>query len=167
VVRGCFVYPTTWFIYWPIALVFAYSAIAAFYFSRSRKRGVGTPIWPYVIAGVIVAALVTLHAWWDFSNPFGAAQQLLLFQAPLLTRLLTGPIPTIGLGLLVLAWVERNRALLVFAPAYLVVVLVPIDFGWVMARSWVFLPHLVIAGGLLLLGAAAFAVAERTRRQTR
>jgi hypothetical protein len=165
VVKGCFLYPTTLFIYWPIALVLAYAAIAAVYIYRSRRRGVGTPIWAYVIAGVIVAALVTLHAWWDFSNPFGAAQQLLLFQARFLTRLLT-PIPAVGVGLLVLAWVERNRALLVFALTYLVVVLVPIDFGWVMARSWVFLPQLVIAGGLLLLGAAAFAVAERTRRQT-
>jgi hypothetical protein len=34
-----------------------------------------------------------------------------------------------------------------------------------MVPPWFFLPRLVIAGGLLLLGAAAFAVAERTQRQ--
>ena len=157
-------FPATLFIYWPIALVLAYAAIAGFYIYRSRRRGVGTPIRAYVIAGVIVTTFVTLHVWWLFSDPFGAAQQLLTFQAPFLARLLT-PIPAIGAGLLALAWVERSRALLLFAVAYLVVVLVPVTFGWVMGRSWIFLPRLAIAGGLLLVGAAAFAVAERTRRQ--
>jgi hypothetical protein len=164
VVRGCFIYPGTWFIYWPIALALAYAAIAAFYVSRSRRRGVGTPIRPYIVVGVVVAALVTLVALWAFHNPFGAAQQRLL-RPSLPIRLFIGPLAAIGLGLLVLAWVERNRALLVFALAYLVVVVVPITFGWVMVPPWFFLPRLVIAGGLLLLGAAAFAVAERTQRQ--
>jgi len=166
-IRGCLVYPDTWFIYWPLALVGAYAAIAAFYVVRSRRRGVGTPVRPYVVAGVILAVVVTLVSLWDFHNPFGAAQQQ-VFRTPSLTPrfLFTGPLSAMGLGLLVLAWIERNRALLVFALVYLTVVLVPVTLGWVMVPPWFFLPRLVIAGVVLLLGAAGFALAERRRRPT-
>ena len=165
VIRGCFVYPGPWFIYWPIALVLAYAAIAAFYVYRSRRRGVGTPIRPYIVAGVMVAALVTGIALWFVHNPFGATQQQ-LFPPSSATRLFTEPLSAIGLGLLVLASVERNRALLAFALAYLAVVVVPITFGWAMAPPWFFLPRLVIPGSMLLLGAAGFALAERGRHHT-
>jgi len=37
------------------------------------------------------------------------------------------------------------------------------EHGWVVARQWLFLPGLWLAGGMLLLGGAAFAVAERLR----
>jgi hypothetical protein len=69
----------------------------------------------------------------------------------------------IGLALLVLAWAERNVALLAVTVGYLVIVLVPIDFGWVIARPspWVALPHLVIDGCFLLLAGLGFAVAQR------
>ena len=65
-----------------------------------------------------------------------------------------------------MAWVERSRALLVFAVVYLAVVVVPLTFGWAMAPPWLFLPRLVLPGGLLLLGAAGFALAERGRHHT-
>jgi len=165
VVRGCFIYSGPWFIYWPIALVLAYAAIAAFYVSRSHRRGVGTPIRPYIVAGVVVAALVTGVALWFVHDPFGGAQQQ-LFPPSSASRLFTAPLSAIGLGLLALAWVERSRALLVFAVVYLAVVVVPLTFGWAMAPPWLFLPRLVLPGGLLLLGAAGFALAERVRRQT-
>ena len=158
--RGCFIYSSAWLIYWPIALVLAYAAIAAFYVSRSRRRGVGTPIRPYIVIGVVLALLVTAVAVWEFRDPFGSLQQRLLRPSSI-ARMFTAPLGAIGLGLLVLAWVERNRALLVFALAYLGVVVVPITFGWHMAPPWYFLPRLVLAGGLLLGGAAGFALAQR------
>jgi hypothetical protein len=69
--------------------------------------------------------------------------------------------------LLVLAWAEHNPALLAFTLGYLVIVLVPVDFGWVMVhpRPWFFLPHLVIDGSVLLLGALGFGLAQRSARQ--
>ena len=70
----------------------------------------------------------------------------------------------IGLGLLVLAWAERNIALLGFTLGYLVIVLVPVTFGWVAAPPWTYIPHLVIPGGVLLLGAIGFALAQRPAR---
>jgi len=78
---------------------------------------------------------------------------------------LASPSGAIGLALLVLAWAERNRALLVFTLGYLVIVLVPITFGWVMPLSpWSFLPRLVIQGSVLLLGGIGFALAQRPAR---
>jgi hypothetical protein len=162
-VRGCLIYPDAWFVYWPIALVLSYAAIAAFYVYRSRRRGVGTPIGPYIVGGVIVTVLVTAASVWFVHDPFGATQER-LFRVHSVPHLFTGPLYAVGLGLLVLAWVERSKALLLFALAYLAVVAVPVTFGWTMAPPWFSLPRLVIAGGLLLLAAAGFAVAEKSQR---
>jgi hypothetical protein len=162
-IRGCLIYPITWFIYWPLAFVGAYAAIAAFYVIRSRKRGIGTPIRPYVVAGIIVAVVVTLVSVWLFRDPFGGLQQRYFHTARFL---FTGPLSAMGLGLLVLAWVERYRALFVYALVFLAVVLFPITLGWVVSPPWYYLPRLVIYGGLLLLGAVGFAVAESRRRPT-
>jgi hypothetical protein len=70
------------------------------------------------------------------------------------------------LALLLLAWLERHVALLLFTIGYLTVVLVPINFGWGAhwgPHTW-FIPQLVINGGVLLLGSAGFALAQRLRR---
>lgn len=84
------------------------------------------------------------------------------------------PLLAISLALFVLAWAERNGALLAFAVCYLAATLlanysdVPRrlfeDLGWVATPQWFFLPTLCLAGGVLLLGGAAFAVAERRRK---
>ena len=163
--RVCSVYNTAGFVYWPIALVLAYVAIAGFYLRRSADRGVGSRARPYVSAGIVIAVLVTAASIWAAHHPpiggsylgFGPRQGF-----GLLNRL-TGPACAIGLALLVLAWVERSRSLLVFTLGYLAVVLIPIDFGWTNHRPspWAFLPHLVIDGSLLLLAGIAFALAQR------
>jgi hypothetical protein len=82
-----------------------------------------------------------------------------------LIRLLD-PTGVIGLALLVLAWLERHVALLLFGLAYLVVVVAQVDIGWGdhWGDLWAFTPQLVINGGLLILGAAGFALAQRLRR---
>jgi len=66
------------------------------------------------------------------------------------------PEGAIGLALLVLARVERNRALLVFGLVYLVIV----GFGWILLplTLWLFL---VTTAAVLLLGSIGFALAER------
>ena len=79
---------------------------------------------------------------------------------------LTSPFAAIGLALLVLAWVERSWGLLAFTLGYLVVVLVPVTFGWVVSPPWTFVPRLVTTGGLLLLGGIVFALARRPARPT-
>jgi hypothetical protein len=167
--RICTVYSTAGFVYWPIALVLAYVAIAAFYVHRSRARGVGTRVRPYVTAGIIIAVLLTCASLWAAHHPPIGGLDILWLHGPqsfsLFSRLV-GPACAIGLALLVLAWAERNRALLLFTLGYLVIVLVPITFGWVITRPtpWAHTPHLVIFGSVLLLGGLGFALAERPAR---
>lgn len=159
--RVCTVYSNARFVYWPIALVLAYAGIAAFYLRRSRAQGIETRVRPYAIAGIIMAVALTAAALWEVHHP--SANPAGLNSLPLR---LANPACAIGLALLVLAWAERNRALLLLTLAYLVVALVPVSFGWVMAplSPWSFVPRLVIDGSLLLVGGIGFALAQRPLR---
>jgi len=160
--RICKVYSNAQFVYWPIALVLAYVAIATFYVRRSRARGVGTRVRPYAIAGIIVAAALTGVSLWELHNPLVDQTSVGLNGLP---HRLVSPGAAIGLALLVLAWAERNRALPLLILGYLAVVLVPITFGWVHASPpWLFVPPLVIDGSVLLLGGIGFALAQRPLR---
>lgn len=166
--------------YWALALVLGYAVTAVFYLRGARSRGVGTPVRPYILAGIGLAAATTAAALWVAHDP-PALQQLIWdlrippvsWMALLITRLL-GPTSVIGLALLVLSWVERSRALLVFTLGYLVIVLASVTFGWTitppgpfgrLGSPWFFLPHLVIPGVLLLLGGLAFALSRLPRHR--
>jgi hypothetical protein len=168
-VRICRIYSSAGFVYWPIALVVAYVAIAAFYVHRSQARGVETRVRPYVVAGIIIAVLLSFASLWAAHHPPVGGLAILWLHGPqsfgLFSRLV-GPACTIGLALLVLARAERNRALLVFTLGYLVIVLAPITFGWVIARPtpWAHTPQLVIYGSVLLLGGLGFALSQRPAR---
>ena len=151
--RVCTVYSDAEFVYWPIVLVLAYVAIAAFYISRSRARGVGTRVRPYAIAGIVVAAALTSLAIWELHHPLVG-----------LPFRLASPGAAIGLALLVLAWAERNRALLLLACVFLAVVLAPITFGeFRFNPPWYSYPAL-FQGAVLLLGGIGFARAQRPLR---
>jgi hypothetical protein len=159
--RICTVYSDAEFVYWPIALVLAYVAIAAFYIRRSRARGVGIRVRPYAIAGIIVAVALTGAALWELPNPPVAQNPMGLSG---LAFRLASPGTAIGLALLVLAWAERNRALLLLTLAYLAVVLVPITFGGVQFDPpWYSLP-VISQGSVLLVGGIGFALAQRPLR---
>ncbi len=166
----CTVYSTAAFVYWPVALLLAYAAIAAFYLHRSRARGLGTRVRPYVIAGIVIAVLATCASLWVAHHPPVGGYDILWLHGPqslgLFYRLASAP-GAIGLALLVLAWAERNPALLVLTLGYLAVVLIPVNFGWVITRPspWAFLPRLVIDGSVLLLGSIGFGLAQRPARQ--
>ena len=150
-------------VYWPIALVLAYMAIAGFYVYRARLRGLGTRIRPYVVVGIVIAVLVTAATFWLFSQQPPTAvspwTQLVLQ--------LRSPAAAIGLGLVVLAWVEHNRALAWFSLGYLVVVLTPRTWFTGLDDQpgpWNFLPRLLITAGVLLLGSLYFARMRRTAK---
>jgi hypothetical protein len=164
--RVCTVYSYVGFVYWPVALVLAYVAIAAFYIRRSRASGVETRVRPYVIAGIILALAMTGAVLWTLYHPPGTAQALP--SLPDLFPLAPGIrySGAIGLALLVLAWAERNRALLVLALGYLAVVLAPFGFGYAHGHlRWDFLPQLVTGGTILLLGGIGFALVQRPWRR--
>ncbi|MGR6322004.1 hypothetical protein Q2K19_15645 [Micromonospora soli] len=151
--------------YWLAALVLAYVVIAGGYLRVARARGVDARVLPYAVAGVALVALgFAFAAVWVRLNPLTYPEEPSAL-AQFLSRLLDPP-GAIGLALLVLAWLERHVALLLFTLGYLTVVLVPITFGWGAhwgPHTW-FIPQLVINGGALLLGSAGFALAQRLRR---
>jgi hypothetical protein len=153
-------------VYWILALVLAYVAIAAFYVYRARSRGVGARILPYVGSGIAAGLVFGIASAWT--------QQLNLEgyfpSGPVAVGLV--PLISISLALFVLARVERNWPLLAFATGYLVVALLVcgigtrrlgLNVGSNLAPTWSFLPGLVVAGGVLLLGGMGFALAERRR----
>ena len=165
----CLAHNSATFIYWPIALVLAYVAIAAFYVRQSEARGVGTRVRPYVIAGIAIAIAVTAASVWAEHRPPLVGQYDLLgwhVQDADVYRVIA-PACAIGLALLVLAAVERNLALLAVGIIYLIIALVPIDFGWTIAAPsrWGFLPHLIIPGSVLLVAAIGFAAAQQPARR--
>lgn len=77
-----------------------------------------------------------------------------------------------GVGSRVRAYVTAGILIAVVVTAlaatigFLVVALVPIDFGWTMppGSGWGLLPRLVIDGAVLLVAGSGFAVAQRPRR---
>ena len=153
--------------YWPPALLLAYAAIAVSYVRAARARGVGARVLPYAITGAVLTLLFTA-AWvaaalYFPSHPVRFASWMLV-----LDRLIA-PWGIIGVPLLVLAWLERNVALLVFTLAYLVLVLLvlPMNVGfgppqWGIRLGFA-LPQLVV-GVVLLLGALGFRAAHRRQR---
>jgi hypothetical protein len=164
---ACTVYSYVGFGYWPIALVLAYAAIAAFYIRRSRASGVGTRVRPYAIAGTVVGLATTGAVLWGLYHPPGTVDALPSVPAPF-PFMLPGVkySCSIGLALLVLAWAERSRALLALTIGYLAVVLAPISFGWDNGQfRWGFLPQLVFGGSVLLLGGIGFALVQRPWRR--
>jgi len=164
---GCHIRRLDRAFYWLPALLVAYSAIAAYAVRVARARGLGVRVLPYVLTGVALAVLSA--AAWLLASLYWGSHPVPAHPLPswmLVLDGLIGPAGTIGVALLVLAWLERNAALLVFTLGYLAVVLVPVDsvrlppFGYL---SDLLLPQ-VINGAVLLLGAAGFAVARRRHR---
>lgn len=149
-------------------MVVAYVLIAGGCLRVARSRGVDARVLPYVLTGaalsvVLFAAVAAGAGAWILADPQARLDPSAF--AEVLFRLLA-PTGAIGLALLVLAWLERHVALLLFALGYLAVVLVPINFGWGRhwGGQWADAPPLVISGAVLLLGSAGFALAQRLRR---
>jgi hypothetical protein len=166
--RGTCVQVVAWpaGIYWIVAFVLAYLAIAAFYAYRARSRGVGARVLPYVGSGIAAGLVFGVASAWSLQLDLGGY----LPEGPVAVGMV--PLISIGLALLVLTRVERNWPLLAFAIGYLVVALLAsgigtrilgLNVGSALGPMWGFLPGLVIAGGVLLLGGTGFALAERRR----
>jgi hypothetical protein len=153
--------------FWLPALLLAYTAIAMYAVRVTRARGVGARVLPYVLTGVALALLsasawLTAFLYWNNHEP---PTEPLPDWVMVFDRLIA-PAGTIGIALLVLAWLERHLALLVFALAYLTVVLVPISFGF--GAHWGgetdFLPQMAVNSTVLLIGSLGFRLARRWQR---
>jgi hypothetical protein len=156
--------------YWPLALLLAYAAIAVCYVRVARERGLRARVLPYAITGA--ATTVVFTAVWVAAALYFPSHPAPIDPLPywwfVLDRLVA-PWGIIGVALLVLAWLERNVALLLFTLGYLALVLLvlPTDFGigpphWGL-RAQFAVPQLIV-GLVLLLGAAGFRAARRRQR---
>lgn len=164
--RVCTVHPTLALWYWPVMLLLAYAAISWFFLRRAAQRGVGTRAQPFVALGVLLVALATVWTSWALTHPAFLAESLHLGSSQPATSLsrVASPAGAIGLALLSLAWIERSWILLAVTTSYLVVVTIPVHLGSHAHPSrWAFLPHLLLGGGVLLLGGLALAYAPRAR----
>jgi hypothetical protein len=161
--RICVAHNSATFIYWPITLVVAYVLIAAFYWRRASRVGLASRVRPYVVAGVVIAIGLTAASIWASNNPPGGLYDILGWhvQGSDIYRLVA-PACAIGLGLVVLAVVERSVPLLIVTVIYLVTVLAGVDFGWTIAQPtrWGFAPRQIIDGGMLLLASLGFALVQ-------
>jgi hypothetical protein len=156
--------------YWPAALLLAYAAIAVFYVRAARARGLGARVLPYAITGAATTVLFT--AAWVAAALYFPSHPAPLDPLPywwiVLDRLIA-PWGVVGVALLVLAWLERNVALLLFTLGYLALVLLvlPMNFGfgpphWGIRMGFA-VPQLIV-GVVLLLGALGFRAAHRRQR---
>jgi hypothetical protein len=158
---------TLW--YWPVAILLAYAAISWFYLRHARQRGVGTRVQSYVVVGVLLVVLVTVWALWATSHPAFLAQSLHLgsSQPTNFLNRIARPAGAIGLALLLLAWIERSWLLLAVTAVYLIVVVSTIGVDRITHPSpWAFLPHVLLEGGVLLLGGVALALIQRARARS-
>jgi hypothetical protein len=154
--------------FWPAALLLSYAAIAYGYTRTARARGLSARVLPYAITGAALTVLFTgVYLWvWHYFDTHPPMSVAFPVWVMYLDRLIE-PAGIIGIALLVLARLERNPALLLFTLAYLVVVLGPVDFGWVNhghGPRYFYVPQQVIDGVVLLLGAIGFALARRRQR---
>ena len=122
----CLIHSSLALWYWPIALLVAFVLISWFYLRRSEQRGVGTRVQPFVAVGVVLTALGALWAFWAAAHP--AFLVATLHVGPnepsrFLYRI-ASPAGVIGLALLLLAWIERSRPLLIVTVVYLLVAVV-------------------------------------------
>lgn len=159
--HGCRIYSTSGLIYWPIALVIAYVAISILYSRRSRARGAETRVEMYVGVGIGLAVLLTgaslLMAHLSVGDHVVFGVHLREQSLGIFFRLI-GPSCSIGLALIVLAKLEGNRALLAFDLVYLIIVLLPVNFGWVThGTRWYDSPNRIIDGTALFIGGVIFA----------
>ncbi|MFJ6617890.1 hypothetical protein ACIQOW_10020 [Kitasatospora sp. NPDC091335] len=151
--------PAMW--YWPVALVLAYAAISWFYLRRARRLGLGTRVGPYLALGLVLVVLITVYVVWTAQHPgflgdlHGPSPFALFFNT------VVSPAGTIGLALLLLAWIERSWPLLAITCGYLAAML---SSGTLPDPSpWGLLPGLLLDGGILLFGGLGLALLQRVR----
>jgi hypothetical protein len=144
--------------YWAIAIVAGFGATVLYYRHRARVVGVQGRIWPAVVVGLGLLALVLVvyggHTVPDFAT------------GDLWVRGL-GALLIIAVGLAVLAMIERSLSFGLYVVGFCglallsclyddVNVLARIGLGGLFGLSAVELPNLLIPGLYLLLGGAAF-----------
>ncbi len=104
-------------IYWLVTLPIAYLLIGWWYVLRARRRGVSTSPAAYVLVGIGLVALLVLTSN-EVASVLHLPSWVAVFTIGDLKIRGLAALLTIGLGLFVLSYVERSRALAVFSAAF-------------------------------------------------
>jgi hypothetical protein len=148
-------------VYWAVSIVLGYAAVVVYYRRRSRSVGVQGRMWPFVVTGV---GLLLLGI---FSGGSVAAPRI-----PDFWMRGTQALVIIAIGIAVLALVERDRPLGIFAAGFFglallsclyndVNVLARIGLAAPFYGSGNQLPNLLVPGLYLLLGGIGFWISRR------
>lgn len=158
-------------LYWVAALTLVYVASALHYRRRLARRGLAGSVRPFVATGVVIVVLLILWTPSVMAAMLPSVSGAYSFGNQLWGRGLT-PLLIVALGVLVLAWTERSRALTAIGVAYLAVAVVAnlYDLGnlyYTLTRHslgrYELLPNL-LAPALLLLVAGVIAARHRKAR---
>jgi hypothetical protein len=151
-------------VYWVVAVPLGYLATVLYYRHRARRTGVAGRIWPAVIGGLALLALMVGSFATRGIVP-GVFVPVFLLEGRGLEPLLV-----IGIGLGILARLEHNRGLVVFALLFLALAVLAnlynmenevYRLGWNLPVGAGNLPNLVVPGLFLLVGGAGFWWADR------
>jgi hypothetical protein len=158
-------------LYWVLAVPFGYVATVFYYRHRARRTGVAGRVWPAVVVGLALLVLMVGsfvsrgwlhlpgHPTWGFPIP------ILLIQGRGLDPLLV-----IGIGVGILARLERSWAMVVFAAVFFALALLAnlydlqnqvYRMGWHLPAGAGYLPNVVLPGLFLLVGGIGFWWADR------
>lgn len=152
-------------IFWLVAAPLVFAAIAAYYRRRAGRTGLSVDGWRVAAAGVgTFAALVGVMAFGAF-NDYGWG-----LDEGLRAGDLVSPFLVVGLGVFVLAWVERSVLVALGGVAYVAALVFGqwATFGSLSNPEWrgvfAWSPMIVYLGLVLLLTAGVCALVQRTRR---
>lgn len=166
-------------LYWVVALTLAGVLVAVHYRRTAARRGIAGPLWPVVVAGLVLIVVMlglTPRLLGLVAAPAPRAQLtiggLQTGALALSTRGLT-PLLLIALVLVVLAWTERSPALGAITALYLALALVAnlYDLENLGYRAGIssfgrfgLLPNLLLPGLFLLAAGAAATLRHRRTR---
>ena len=156
-------------LYWLISVPLAYVVVAVFYKVRANRTGVRSRVWPFVVTGLVLFAMLLATA----------PGVVILFHAPvwlvswqsklgdLYSRGLT-PILVISIALFVLARLERSWGLfwisVAFLPVALLANLYNISNAFYRINHWIvpdWAANIAFAGGFLVFFGAVSLIAQR------
>ena len=158
-------------LYWVLAVPLGYFATVSYYRHRARRTGVAGRIWPAVVVGLALLVLMVgssaSRGWLHLPGhpTVGIPIPILLFQGRGLDPLLV-----IGIGVGILARLERSWGLAVFAAMFFALALLAnlydlenqvYRLGWHLPAGAGYLPNVVVPGLFLLVGGAGFWWADR------
>jgi hypothetical protein len=152
-------------VYWAIAVIVGFAAVVAYYRHRAKVVGVQSRVWPAVVMGTGLLALVLLV---NGGKPVRLLPDFWIRG--------TGALVIVALGIAMLAVLERSRPFAVFATGFMALALISCLYNDVNILQHLGLagafqgaddqvPNVLLPGLYLVLGGAGFWLSGHLRRR--